>query len=77
MSDNFLDQEAEEFLRELRIQPGVDGQGSKARDLLRLSNGVGGRQGQSGLQLTHLAGALEPLREKMEHGGVDIVDRMP
>ena len=44
MADNFIDDEAEEFLSEIGIELGIFGQFAQAGNLVLLASGVGGGQ---------------------------------
>ena len=71
--DDFRDDEGEELLGERRVQPGLVGEVAQPRDLGLFTRRVSGRHTLTGLELTHLLGALEALGEKVDQGRVDVV----
>ena len=77
MVDDFGHDEAQELLREHRIETRLDGQRPQPRHLLLLAHRVGGRQPDRGLVAADLLGDLEPLGEQVDERGVDVVDARP
>ena len=77
VADDLGDDEAEELLRELRVEPGVDGQGAEPGDLLGLARRVGRRQPVRRLEHADLLGDGETFREQVDQGGVHVVDAVP
>ena len=75
--DDLFDDEAEELLGELRVEPGLVGEGTQPRDLGLLARGIRGRQATARLELADLLGALESLGEQVHEGSVDVVDAGP
>ena len=72
--DDLGDDEGEELLGEDRIEAGLLRQSPQARHLLTLAPGIGRRQIQLGLEEAHLLGAAETLGQKMDEGGVKVVN---
>ena len=72
--DDLGDDEGEELLGEDRVEARFLGQRSQARYLLALAPGIGWRQVQLGLEQPHLLSAAEALSQKMDEGGVEVVD---
>jgi phosphoglycerate dehydrogenase-like enzyme len=77
MVDDFGDDEAQELLREHRVEAGLDGERPQPRNLLLLADRVGGWQTDLRLVATDLLRDLEPLGEQVDEGGVDVVDAGP
>src|SRR5690349_16714091 len=69
VADHLVDHEAEEALREHRVQIGLDRQPVQPLDLAGLPLRVGRRHPVRGLQRPYLLGALEALGEQMDDGG--------
>src|SRR5438309_10516954 len=74
MANDFLDDEVEELLREIRIQLGVLRQLAQPRDLGGFPRRISGRKVMGCLELAHCLSALEPFRQHMDQRRVDIVD---
>ncbi|EGE57290.1 hypothetical protein RHECNPAF_4460062 [Rhizobium etli CNPAF512] len=76
MPDNFLDDEVQELLGEIRVQIGGFRQLAKAFDLVFFARRIGRRQIVFGLQHADLFGAAEAFGQHVHESGVDIVDRL-
>jgi hypothetical protein len=74
MADHFADHEIEEFLRKIRVQPGILGQPSQPCDLCLLARRIGGGQMVQRLILADRLGAFEPFGKKVNQRGIEIVD---
>src|SRR5687767_1276601 len=68
--DDLFDHEVEELLGERRVESGLVGEGAQTRDLGLLARGVRRRHTSKRLELTHLLGALETLREQVHQGSI-------
>ena len=66
--DDLFDDEAEELLGELRVEPGLVGEGTQPRDLGLLARGIRGRQATARLELADL------LRRS---GKLDLAETLP
>src|SRR5689334_6847772 len=74
VANNFLDNEIEKLLGEIRIEFGAMRQHAQTRDLSGLTVGIRGRQAFDGFQLSHRLGAFEAFGQKMNERRVDIID---
>jgi hypothetical protein len=72
--DDLLDDEAEDLLRELRVQPRLDGELAQSPDLFGFPLRVRRRQPVGRFELADLLGAPEALREQMDQRRVEVVD---
>ena len=77
MVDDLGNDEAQELLREHRVETGLDCERPQTSDLLLLAGRVGGRQADLRLVAADLLRDLEPLGEQVDEGGVDVVDARP
>jgi phosphoglycerate dehydrogenase-like enzyme len=77
MVDDLGDDEAQELLREHRVESRLDSERSQPRHLLLLAHRVGSRQTNLRLVAADLLGDLEPLGEQVHEGSVDVVDARP
>ena len=77
VADHLGDDEGDELLGELGVEPGLVGQPAQPGDLALLALGVGRREAGRGLELAHPLGRLEPLGEQVDQRGVDVVDARP
>src|SRR5688500_5819656 len=75
--DDFLDDEGQELLRELRVEIGLLGQLDKTGDLLPLPRRVRRGEPMGGLEPAHGLRVLEPLGEREDQDRVEPVDRLP
>ena len=73
--DDFLDDEAQEFLGKLWIELRSLGQRAQAGDLAFLAAGIGSGQAVHGLVGAHGLGDAEALGQDVDQRGVDVVDR--
>ncbi len=76
VADDLGDDEVEELLGEVRVEPGVVGQGAQALDLTLLATRVGGGQTELGLEHPDPLRGLEALREQVDQRRVDVVDAL-
>jgi hypothetical protein len=76
VTDDFRDDEVQEFLREFRVEVGLARQPFEPLDLLRLARGVRGGQVVLGLEPAHRLGVLEPLGQRVDEDRVEPVDRL-
>jgi hypothetical protein len=76
MADHFVDNEAQEFFREHRVEVRVRRELAQPRDLAFFAAGVGGGQGVFGLETAHRLRDLESLGEHEHQRRVDIVDAL-
>ncbi len=75
VADDFVDDEAQEFLGKIGVQLGIAGQLAEAFDLCRSSRaGIGGGQFRLCLEFAHGLRDLESFGEHEHQRGVDIVD---
>lgn len=74
MPDNFLHNEIQELLREIRIELGVVRQRTQPRDLLRLTPRIGGRQAMGCLELSDNLRTPEALGENVDQRRIDVID---
>lgn len=74
--DHLVDDEAQELLRELRVEVRRFGQLPEPGDLHLLPGGIGGRQPRFRLVAADLLGDGEPLGEQEDERGVDVVDAL-
>jgi len=72
--DHFLDDEAKELFREIRVEFGGLGQCTKACNLHLFAGGVGGWQAMLGLIFSDRLGAFEAFCQQVDQRRVDIVD---
>ena len=72
--DNFVDDEAEEFLAEGWIEASFLGERTEAGDLNRFTIGVGGSKADRGLMLADALGDLEAFGQEMHERSIDVVD---
>lgn len=77
MPDDFLDDEVQELLGEIRIQIGILGEVSKAFNLVFFARRIGRRQLVLGLEHANRLGAAEAFGQHVDERGIDIVDRLP
>src|SRR5690606_4528728 len=76
MPDHLVDDEADELFAEFGVEIRVHGQCAQAFDLPRLASGIARREPGLGLVLAHGLRDAEPLRQHVNEGGVDVVDRL-
>ena len=74
MPDHFLDDKAQELLREIRVELGGLGQGAKACNLYLFTSRIGRRHAVLGFIFPHCLGAFEPFRQQVHQRCIDIVD---
>ena len=74
VTDHFIDDEAQELLRKLRIESRISGELAESSDLSILATRIGG--GQTGFRFVAPDGLrhLEPLGEHVDKRRIDIVD---
>ena len=77
MVDDLGDDEAQELLREHRIETRLDRQRPQTCHLLLLAGRIGSRQTDLRLVAADVLCDLESLGEQMDEGGVDVVDTRP
>src|SRR5690349_21372223 len=75
--DHLADDEVQELLRKRRVQLSIFGQPAQAGDLGCFAPGVPGREAVGGLEEAHLLRGLEPLRQEIDQGCIDVVDARP
>ena len=76
-TDDLGDDERQELLRELGIQVGLLGEFPQPGDLPGLPGLIGWRQTMVGFELADAFGEFEALCQKMDEGGIDVVDAAP
>ena len=76
MADDLINDEAKEFLAELRIKIGRFGKRAQSGDLALFAIGIGWRQGCLGFVLTDRLRDAKPFRKHMDERRVDIVDAL-
>ncbi len=74
MPDDFINDEAQEFLGEIGIELGVLGEFAQTADLSILAARIGGGQVMLGLVAPDGLRHLEPFGEHEDKRGIDIVD---
>ena len=72
--DDLADDEVQELFREGRVQVGILGKASEPGDLGGFTAGVPRRKPVGSLEEADLLGRLEPLRQKVDEGCIDVVD---
>src|SRR5579859_1747243 len=77
VTDHLVDDEAQEFLGEVRVEVGSLGKAAQPRDLFALAAGIGGRQAGFGLVAPHRLRHLEALRQQEDERGIDVIDTLP
>ena len=76
VTDDFFDDEAQEFLAELRVEISLFGQFAQARYLALLARRVGRRQSNLRLVLADGLRDAKPLGQHMNYCSIDIVDAL-
>ncbi len=74
MTNHLINNEPQELLGELRIQPCISRELAHPRDLSLFSAGVSRRQARVGFVAPHSLSHFEPLCQYMDKGSIDIVD---
>lgn len=75
VANHFVDDEAEEFLAEFRVELGIFGQRAQAGDLRLFPARIGGGQGVLRLVCAHRLRDAESLRQNVNQRGIEVVDR--
>jgi hypothetical protein len=75
--DDFLNDEVQEFLGELRIEIGLTGQILKTRNLFLFPRRIGGGKIVFGFENTHALGVFEPLGQGEKQDGSQPVNAFP
>src|SRR6478752_1447414 len=76
MPDDFLDDEVQELLGEIRVQMRIFGKLTKTSDLVFLARRIGRRQLVLSLQHADLFGAAKAFGQNVDERRIDIVDRL-
>ncbi|MDR7256584.1 hypothetical protein J2X47_000748 [Sphingomonas sp. BE270] len=76
MTNDLVDDEAEELLAEIGIEIRIMGKASQPRDLCFFTTRIGRRQTSLGLIATDRLRGLEAFGEQKDEGGIDIVDAL-
>ena len=76
MADHLIDDEAQEFFREVGVEIGIRRKLAQAADLPFFPAGIGGRQGVRRLIFADRLRDLEALGEHEHEGGVNVVDAL-
>lgn len=76
VTDHFINDEAQEFLREIRIKIGFHRERPQPSDLRVLSGWIGRGQGVFSLVLPDSLSHLEALGKQIHKGRIDIVDAL-
>ena len=74
VSDDFLNDEVQEFLGKLGVQIGLGCKGFEPSDLRGLTGRITGRQVVSGLEAPHSLRVFEPLAQRVDEDGIEPVD---
>src|SRR5437762_2213747 len=74
MPDHFLDDEREELLGKIGIEPGFPGKRPQPGHLLCLADGIGRRKALRRFELPYRLCAFEPLGQQVHERRIDIVD---
>ncbi len=77
MADDFINDEAQKLLGEVRIKPRIFRKAPQPRNLALLAARIGRRQRGLRLVAADILRDLEPLGEHEHERGVDIVDAFP
>lgn len=76
MADDFIDDEAQELFRELRIEIGREGEGAQPRDLSGFTRWISGGEAACGFVASDGLGDLEAFGKHENEGGINIVDAL-